>query len=189
MSQGRSPSELENQRLREEVRDLREELRRLTLRVDRQGDQISALSDSVVEGSRSQEPSAISAASAQSETPGSSSATLPPGRSEGPPYSWEYRYEAAREVGRFLRRSLTGGHRGLSGREKIKLQNRCYLVIRDFEGSVYTPVLLVRAYSRVRELCQRNGSWGDSIFVGFPSAQEASVAVSEAGLVWPSESQ
>ena len=42
------------ERLREEVISLREELRRLTLRVDRQGDQISVLEDQSERNSRSQ---------------------------------------------------------------------------------------------------------------------------------------
>ena len=63
-SRGPASLELENQRLREEVRELREEVRRPTLKVDCQGDQLQDLSVVVGSLEGSVEPSHISAASA-----------------------------------------------------------------------------------------------------------------------------
>ena len=179
--------EAENSQLRGEVRELREDLRRLTLRVDQQSDRISELSASVaassVGGLTLEEPSSIQEASA--------SAGVPVGAEEDSEvlgaggYSQAYRHEVAREIGRFLKRSLEGHHRGVSGREKLKnLKNRCYLVVKDRAGVVYNPVLLLQQYSEVKVRCYSGGSWGDSIFVGFPSQSEASIAAA-AGLSWP----
>ena len=47
----RAGGSAEEQRLRDEVRELREDLRRLTLRVDRQGDLLAEVSDSVAASS------------------------------------------------------------------------------------------------------------------------------------------
>ena len=179
--------ELENQRLREEVRELREEVRRLTLKVDRQGDQLQDLSAVVGSLEGSVEPSQISTANASSvpsATSAAGSASLAP--EEGPPYSWTYREAVAKQIGQFLRRSLAGEHRGESGRQKLKgLQNRLYVVVRDFDGHVCDPVVVTAKYSRVKELCESRGSFGDSIFVGFASQREAALAVQEGGFSWP----
>ena len=189
MSQSRSSaSHSEEPNLREEVRELRNALRELTLRVDRVSDQLSLLTDTVAEQlPAEEEESRVTAASAGYSSAVSEQVEVPANQ---PPYSWDYRYGVAREIGWFIKRALEGDHRRLSGREKLKgLQNRCYIIVRDFKGQVYDPVLLVRAYSKVRNLCQENGSWGDSVFVGFASTQEASVAASTAGFSWPSEIQ
>eukprot|EP00435_Cladocopium_sp_Y103_P064265 s216_g26.t1 len=46
----------------------------------------------------------------------------------------EARLVLAKEIGKFLRRAIAGQPRGTSGRDRLKLQNRCYLVVADFEG-------------------------------------------------------
>ena len=111
------------ERLREEVISLREELRRLTLRVDRQGDQISVLEDLSERNSRSQLTlSSISEGETSEVERVEENGTPVPGslgsyclvseperkstgeRSEAP-YSWTFREEVAREIGRFLSRS------------------------------------------------------------------------------------
>lgn len=109
----------------------------------------------------------------------------------GGPYSWTYREAVAREIGGFLRRALSGGYRGSSGREKIKsLSSRYYLVVRDFEGQVYDrPVRVYSRFADVRAACSRAGDWGDSIFVGVPSKREGSIAARAAELEWPSQVQ
>ena len=191
-----SALEGENSRLREELRLLREEFRHLTVRVDRQEDRLSELSDSV---------SAISAVSGQSievvsSVGGVSSAAAPqPAASAGSvsepidpigPYPWSLREQVAREIGCFLKRCLEGDHRGESGRDKIKgLQSRVYIVCRDFDRRTYNPPLLCKTFSEVKTLCKRNGSCGDSVFIGVPSYREASLAVFAAGLRWPDSTQ
>lgn len=173
-------SDSEVQRLREEVRGLREEFRHLVVRVDRQADLIEQLtrelgSFELVDASSS---SAGPAASEQAPSQGAKA------------YSWEFREEVAREVGRFLRRCLLGEHRGDSGRDRLKgLQSRYYLVARDIEGKCYDPVLVLTRFSKVKEKCYRDGSWGDSVFIGVPTQAEASLAASAAGLKWPATIQ
>ena len=63
-SAGSTPSEIENLRLREEVRLLRDELRQLTVRVDRQEDRLSEVTDSLSVISAVQSFDVVSSASA-----------------------------------------------------------------------------------------------------------------------------
>lgn len=175
-------SDSEVQRLREELRGLREEFRHLVIRVDRQADQIDRLTHEL--------------GTFELVEPSSTSAGAEPASSEPSPqqgakaYTWEFREEVAREIGRFLRRCLSGESRGNSGRDRLKgLQSRYYLVVRDIEGKCYDPVLVLGRFSRVKDLCYRDGSWGDSIFIGVPSQAEASLAASAAGLRWPAAIQ
>ena len=193
MSRGSSSQNLDTEnRLREEVRLLRDELRRLTVRVDQQADQLSDLHESVSVISSAQSFEVGSAGGATSTGP------VEPRTSEFPveepridpvgPYSWDFRQQVAREIGAFVKRSLQGEHQGESGRNKIRgLQNRVYVVARDFENKLYNPPLVVKSFSRVKSVCYKDGSWGDSVFVGLPSYGEASIVVSAAGLQWPSE--
>eukprot|EP00435_Cladocopium_sp_Y103_P073103 s469_g42.t1 len=175
----------ENQRLREEVRELREDLRRLTLRVDRQGDQISDLSESFASGSAgpslgaseievvSSVPSAASAAGASSAAPPADS---------GPPYTQAFRDSVAREIGQFLRRALNGENRGESGREKLRgLQSRYYIIVKDAQDTIHDPVLVVSKFYTVRNHCHHGDGWGDSIFVGVPTQREALLAALDDG--------
>lgn len=90
----------------------------------------------------------------------------------------------AREIGRFLRRA--GDHRGSSGWDRLKLANRCYLVVADFTGRVLPTPLFADNFQEVRELCKRGSDCGDSVFVGFPSKWEARVACEEGGFTLPS---
>ena len=165
----------ENRRLRDEVRELREDLSRLTLRVDHQGDQISELSASVV---TSASTSQISGPVFEAEPSSIPPAPIESVRSQRPPrvlgsaggYSW--------------------AERGESGRDRLKnLQSRVYVVVRDKEDRVLNPVRLCKTFSEVRALCHRGDDWGDSIFIGLPSQAEAAIAVSAAGLGWPSPEQ
>ena len=103
--------------------------------------------------------------------------------------SWAERERICVEIGHFLTRSLAGGHRGNSGRDKLKLASRLYLVIRDFSGAVTTrPVRVVTKFSEVKELCAKGNYWGDSIFVGLPSQREGRLVCETAGFGWPPSS-
>ena len=94
----------------------------------------------------------------------------------------------AREIGRFLSRSLAGINRGNSGRERLRgLQSTVYVIVRDYEGVVTTnPVRVLRDFNAVRRLCCRGASFGSAIFVGFPTIREGTIGVAEAGFSWPS---
>lgn len=98
------------------------------------------------------------------------------------------REEAAKETGRFFQRCLSGLPRGDSGRSRVRLQNRIYVVIKTYCGSLHKdPVLVFERYNQVKALvCHPSSdSFGDSIFCGFPSLWEAKLAVATAGLSWP----
>lgn len=189
-------------RLREEVVLLREELRRLTVRVDRQGDQLDhleILSEQSERGGSLNSSFLSEAASTRGGTgpavvvanPSVGSYSVVEAASSvseaGPVYSWAFREQVARGIGEFLARSLAGENRGNSGRDRLRgLQSRHYLVIRDFDGNITTdPVRVVSSFAAVRELCRRTSGYGDSIFVGLPSLREARVAVDSAGFTWP----
>lgn len=100
-------------------------------------------------------------------------------------YSDEYRSGVAIEAGKFVRRCLDGAHRGESGREKIKLQSRLYLVFRDFRGTIYNPVRVCNTFSECKALVKPDGHCGDSIFLGWPTQWEAKLCAREAGVAWP----
>lgn len=177
--------------LQNQVAELRDELRRLQLRVDRQEDQLLEVSRELEESrelsfSAGEAPSSI--ASATSVSGGYSIVTPVPGPTvAGVPPSWAFRESVAREIGEFLRRALNGSHRGKSGREKLNpLQSRIYVVLRDIEGLVTEhPVRVYTKFSSVKAVCFRSGSCGDSVFVGLPSQKEARLCVEAAGCSWP----
>ena len=101
--------------------------------------------------------------------------------------TWEQRELIAAGVGRWLRASLEGQHRGNSGRDRILLSSRLYVVIRDFSGLVTTdPVRIFSRFSEVREICFR-GHWGDSVFVGLPSQREVGVCLRAGGFTGPQQ--
>ena len=112
----------------------------------------------------------------------SSSAGQHPGHSE------LEREEAARQTGLFFLRCTRGEPRGDSGRSRIRLQNRVYIVVKDRFGSLYTePIRAFHDFASVKPLVRdpRTGSFGDSIFAGFHEEWEARVAVQAAGFGWP----
>ncbi|CAL1144211.1 unnamed protein product [Cladocopium goreaui] len=101
-----------------------------------------------------------------------------------PGLTWVEREEIATEVGRFLRRSLSGVHRGSSGRDALPLASRFWIVVRDFQGTVYDPVRVFCKWSSARALVKRGASAGDSVFVGLPSQREVDRAVRAGGFAW-----
>lgn len=101
-----------------------------------------------------------------------------------PDLTWVEREEIATEVGRFLRRSLAGTHRGSSGRDALPLASRFWIVVRDIQGVVYDPVRVFSRWSSARALVKRGASAGDSIFVGLPSQREVDRAVRAGGFAW-----
>ena len=89
----------------------------------------------------------------------------------------EARLVLAKEVGKFLRRAISGQPRGSSGRDRLKLQNRCYLVVADFEGKALHEPKFLTSFQEVKAICKRGSEAGDSIFVGLPSRWEARAAL------------
>ncbi len=191
------------ERLREEVVELRGELRRLTVRLDRQQDDIASLTASFEELSVRGEESRGSASdlgastisTAHTEVVSTVSNNLPaargyPNATPPPVLSWAQREEIARGIGLWLRRALEGDHRQNSGRDRLPLASRYYLVVKDYAGITYeNPVLVFSRFTPVRDLCQRGTDWADSIFIGVPSQREGQTAAAAAGLIWPARVQ
>lgn len=159
------------ERLLEEVRELRAELRGLQLRVDRQEDDLASLSASFsavsIGGDRSsvgsreftEAPSSPARPASAASVGGGGGPALEQNR-EGLPVSWTVREAVARDIGLWLRRSLNGEHRGNSGRERVALSSRYYLVVRTFRGEVHRdPVLVYNRFTPVKQICQEGGSW------------------------------
>lgn len=103
------------------------------------------------------------------------------------------RVAAARDTGRFFADCLAGRPRRASGRARVNIPNTCYVVVKDYQGQVYSdPVRLFHNYSEVQAIVCRGGQagqFGGSVFAGFAEVWEARVAVAEAGLGWPVNSE
>ena len=100
--------------------------------------------------------------------------------------TWLEREAICDQIGRFLARSISGDHRGTSGRDKIPLASKLWVVVRDCSGQIYTPVKVVRSWTSCKVLCKpSNNECGDSVFVGLPSEREARRVVQAAQLDWP----
>ena len=100
--------------------------------------------------------------------------------------SWEFRLGVAKEIGAFLKRALEGGNLGFSGRHKIAPKSRLYIFVKDRSGNIYTePVKIERSWRSARAFVEKDGAFGDAIFVGVPSEREAKAAVREARFQWP----
>ena len=98
------------------------------------------------------------------------------------------RLGAARLIGAWIRRGLRGEPRGLSGREKISLASRFYIVVtlvRDFDLVNYNPPRVFSSWGEAKTLTHRLGQPGDSIFVGVPSRAEVRAVCAAADLETP----
>ena len=105
------------------------------------------------------------------------------------PISWEERDQIARGIGAWIRRCLDGVPRQSSGRDRIPLQSRYWVVVKSITGEVYNPPLVFNCWYRAKSLVKRGSLTGDSIFFGVPSQREASTAILAAGLQWASQIQ
>ena len=191
--------------LRAEVRDLRDELELLRSEVSRLRRSLADIRlggssfDPLVEYSAESEDSY----SVVSEYPASSAGpsagggyttsgslvnrATTPSVAAGPPcvLSWKAREDIADEIGSFIARSVAGEHRGPSGREKVPLASRLWVIVRDYAGQIYSPVKVVRSWSSAKILVKKGQDCGNSIFVGFASEREGRRAIAVAGLNWP----
>eukprot|EP00435_Cladocopium_sp_Y103_P037073 s2573_g9.t1 len=93
--------------------------------------------------------------------------------SEVATHDTEARVLLAKGIGKFLRRAVSGQPRGSSGRDRLRLQNRCYLVIADFSGQQLAVPKFLTSFAEVRQLCKRGADVGGSVFVGLPTKWEA----------------
>ena len=135
---------------------------------------------SVLEG-RTPEELGSSSLRQTSET-GSSSASVQAGLSQAGYQVGSERESVARGIGLWIKRCLAGELRGLSGRERISLQSRVYLVVRDIRGAVRNPPLVFDSWRQCSEIVIKEKQAGDSIYIGLPSKTEARIALTAAGL-------
>ena len=108
-------------------------------------------------------------------------------RPQSAPLSVSEREEICRGIGRFIRRALSGDHRGSSGRDQIQLASRLWLVFRNHQGEEFLrPCKLLHRFSEVKRECSDGrGDWGDSVFVGLPGLIDARRVVETAGASLP----
>ena len=96
-----------------------------------------------------------------------------------------HRVSVAKEVGAFLGRACRGEHRGNSGRDKVQIASRVYIVLAPFSGELYPEPRLYSKFESVKALCKRGPDAGRSVFVELPTQWEALIALKEAGYDWP----
>ena len=200
----------ELQDLREEVEDLRAEVRRLRRGLSELRQLVENRSDSRVSDSRpasghpgkerattysgysgsSSSPDREGRALVAEAAPAQQSlpvASVSPTTAPSPmSLTWLQREQICDEIGRFLARSIAGSFRGPSGRDKINLPSRIWIIVRDYAGQIHSPVKVVRNWTSCKVLVKpSNHECGDSVFVGLPSEREARRVVAAAELDWP----
>ena len=167
--------------LQSEVEQLRADVNRLQRRLARidTGDTASQASGSILDS-----PAASVRSGSYSFV---SSAPLAPVVESGPPpvLSWEQREAICDTIGDWVRRCLQGQHRGPSGRDRIPLASRIWIVAQDFYGNQFDTIRVFRSFAACRELVKQGSSCGAGIFVGLPSEREARRVCVSAGLAWP----
>ena len=136
--------------------------------------QVQELQSQLDSAAAPSEAGSFSVVTSQSSTGAALGADLP-----------ELRVQAAEQIGRWIRRALDQQHRGLSGREKVDLASRLYVVAKDIKGTVFDPPRVFDTWSEARALVTVGKQYGDSVFVGFPSKAEARIALGVAGLQIP----
>lgn len=101
----------------------------------------------------------------------------------------EERREIAKSIGAWLRRCVQGELRGPSGRDRINLPSKLYLVVRDINLKSHNPPLVFFSWREAKDWCLIRGQNAESIYIGLPSKEEARVALSAAGLEFPAALQ
>ena len=99
--------------------------------------------------------------------------------------SWAQRERISEQAGRFIAGALRGEIYGTSGRERIPLKSRLWIVARDYSGFDFNPPRIFRKWSEAKPLVKRADHLGRSVLVGLPSERECRAAVRAAGLDWP----
>ena len=155
-------------------------MERLTLRVDRVEHRPSS---TPVTPTRA--VSALGSYTVVGETNPAVSVVSSPPRPVGAEQSWGEREEICRNIGHWISVSLSGGHRGSSGRDRIRLASRVWIVAQDYYGDRYDPVGVYHTFVAARHIVKRGSDLGSAVFVGLPSIREAKIVVSTAGLQWP----
>lgn len=117
-------------------------------------------------------------------TADSAAAGYPPSSSTVEGQSWSEREAAAAKIGRFLRAAVNEGYRGDSGRKEILACSNFWIVVRDYSGTVYSPVKVFGRWAGAERLVKRGNQVGDSVFVGLPSKREINKALEAGRFEW-----
>ena len=99
--------------------------------------------------------------------------------------TWLQREHICDGIADYIKRCLRGDYRGTSGRDRIDLPSRIWLIFKDYNGVIYSPVKVCRSFTECRALVKRGEDCGSSIFVGLPSEREACRVAGQAGVAWP----
>lgn len=175
--------------LKREVERLSAEVARLCIRVSDLEETLRLQRELDFEIVHSSRASGYSEASAPASAPASTASVVSGTPAPEGGQSWSERERIAREVGQFLRRALEGSPRGTSGRDRIRVASRLYIICRDIQGTCYNPPVVCSRFSRVKELCFRGSEVGDSVFIGLPSQREVTVCLEAARLQVPATFQ
>lgn len=167
------PARAAQLRLTEEVSQLRDEVDRLRVRVG------------LLEAERFELVTSVPGPSdtRASETPASEASEVARNQPVVPPLTAGRRAILV-GIGAWLKASLEGKRRGVSGRDSLPESSTCYIVVRNFNREVFHPVLVTHSYSEVCAETKRGGDPGDSIFIGLPCIRDARIVVSAANFVW-----
>ena len=150
----KTPTRSQLDRLWEAVGGLTTDVVQLKQRVAELEDQVSSLQSDLAAHSSADFEVVSSAAPSEATAPAAPSSL--PASSQ---LSAERR-AVARGIGVWLRRCLSGGVRGPSGRDNISLQSRYYLVVRDIHHTVYNPPRLFNNWGEAKPLCVIRGQPG-----------------------------
>ena len=88
-------------------------------------------------------------------------------------------------IGVWLRETLAGRRRGVSGRDQLKESSRYYLVLRAYSGEEFNPVRIFDNFTDASRGVKVRGRVGDSVFVGLPSLEDCVVVTKFSGRQLP----
>ena len=160
MSVGRAEFDL----LRAELLELKTEVLRLRARVaDLEGECFE-----VVEGVEARQPSSSAAAVVEEVSSAVS------------------REEVCRRVGAYLRRAVSGEHRGSSSRDLLLQASRYWIVVQSFEGRRFDPPRVFCKFGSCKQLVKKGSECGASVFVGLPAQSDVYLALEAGGFGRPS---
>lgn len=91
----------------------------------------------------------------------------------------------AESIGKWIKLRLVGPPCGLSGRERVPLPSRIYLVFRSVDLVLHDPPLTFSTWRDCKEVVLSGGQPGDSVFIGLPSRAEARLVCLAAGKAEP----
>ena len=116
-----------------------------------EGFEVVGVAPSVAAGSQSFTPARrTSHTSTTSPNPAPNLASHPEPEGQDPE-----RREVVVEIGRFLDRACRGEHRGTSGRDRVSLAFRYYIVLAGYDGVVFEQAQIYSKFAQVKNICKR----------------------------------